>query len=86
LNSDIVGHDLGFDAVNLRGLLPDLLLELSQVVLKRLDELLSYLLLLLQSLLAGLALLPPVLKLLVHALKVIRNELDTPSQRIGTLA
>ena len=67
----VVAEDLRFDAINLTGLLLDSLLELSERVLQRLQQLLGYLLLLLQALRARDGLLAPVLVLLAHAVNIV---------------
>jgi hypothetical protein len=76
LNADVVVHDLRLDTVDLSLLLLKLLLQLSQLVLKWGDYLLSNSLLFFQLRNTGLALFLPVLVLLVHTVNVVSYEIN----------
>ena len=86
LNADVVVHDLWLDTVDLPLLLLQLLLQLSQLVLKWGYYLLSNSLLFFQLWNTGLALFLPVLVLLVHAVNIVSYEINWLSQGISALA
>ena len=86
LNRNIVPHDLALCAIDLTVLLPNLLLDVGQLVLQRLQDLLGDVLLLLEPRLAFDLLLFPVLVFLAHAVDIVCYEVDTLAERIRALA
>lgn len=86
MNSLVVVHDLTLDAVHLRCLLANFLLQFGQLVLQWLQYFFRDFLLLDQLLLARHALLLPVVVLLAHGVDVVGHEVDTLAERVRTLA
>ena len=86
LNSLVVVHDLTLDAVHLRCLLADFLLQFGELVLQWLQYFFGDFLLLDELLLARHALLLPVVVLLAHGVDVIGHEVDTLAERVRALA
>ena len=84
-NGDIVAHYLALDAVNFGLLFSYFFFEVSELVVKRLDDLFSYMLLLLEFHLTFHRLFLPILILLTHTIDIIRHEINTLSQRIRAL-
>ena len=82
---DVVPQDLTLDAVDLALLFLDLLLKIGQLVLQRLDELLSNFLLFLQALSAVDSFLAPVFVLFRHAVNIVSHVVDWLSKRVCRL-
>lgn len=83
---DVVPQDLTLDAVDLALLFLDLLFKIGQLVLQRLDELLSNFLLFFQALGAVNSLFTPVFVLFGHAFNIVSHVVDRFSERVCGLA